>query len=315
MNQIGPGVDEVHDELLDRILSGFYPARSRLPSCRMLARELGSNSSTVDRAIRRLALAGRVRTYPRRGTFVVDAGEPVTDAVSVVESRLEQLLLWAGRLGLRPDQLSAVVGAVLDRIEAMPKVALVECNERDLRHVQELLQQELKVEVHPVLLGEASGRLLDEEFDAVVSPLFHLDDVADLVNAPDKVVELHLMISRASLRQLVESRTAERVVVVAPTRRGVQWMTAVVGQYYAGPLEAVQLGVNELDRLTDAPVVVTNNAAAVPDSVLAHAGRVITIEWEIDPRSLALLRAQIDRRLFDRRRQRNDWPSPGRNIA
>ena len=315
MNQIGPGVGEVHDELLDRILSGFYPARSRLPSCRTLARELGSNSSTVDRAISRLAAAGRVRTYPRRGTFVVDPGEPVTDAVSVVESRLEQLLLWAGRLGLRPDQLTSMVGAVLERIETMPRVALVECNERDLRHVQQLLQQELKVEVHPVLFSEATGRLLDEEFDAVVSPLFHLNDVAEVVTAPDEVVELHLTISPASLRQLVESRAAERIVVVAPTRRGVQWMTAVVGQYYAGPLDAVQLGVNDVGLLTDAPVVVTNNAAAVPDAALAHAGRVITIEWEIDPRSLASLRARIDRRLFERRRQRNHRPSPGRNIA
>lgn len=315
MSQIGPGVDEVHDELLDRILSGFYPPGSRLPSCRTLARELGSNSSTVDRAVSRLAAAGRVRTYPRRGTFVADPGEPVTDAVLVVESRLEQLFLWAGRLGLRLDQLTAVVGSVLERIETMPRVALVECNERDLRHVQQLLQQELKVEVHPVLLSEATGRLLDEEFDAVVSPLFHLNDVGEVVTDPDAVVELHLTISPASLRQLVECRRAERILVVAPTRRGVQWMTAVVGQYYAGPLDAIQLGVDEVDLPTDAPVVVTNNAAAVPDAALAHAGRVITIEWEIDPRSLASLRAQIDRRLLERRRQRTVGPSPGRNIA
>ena len=79
---------------------------SRLPSCRALAAELGSNSSTVDRAIGRLAASGRVRTVPRRGAYVrsLDGDEP--DARTVVTERLEELLLRARRLGLTGDELN-----------------------------------------------------------------------------------------------------------------------------------------------------------------------------------------------------------------
>lgn len=294
------GVDEVYDRLLDRILTGVYPIGSRLPSCRALARELDSNSSTVDRAIGRLAAGGRVRTVPRRGAFVenVDGDEP--DARTVVTERLQELLLRARRLGMTADELTSTVDSVLQRVDSMRRVALVECNERDLHHLQDLMQRAIDVEVQPVLIHEAQGRLLDHEFDAVVAPIFHLKDVAPLVEDVDQVVELNLAASPATLRQLVEVRDEERLVVVAPSHRGVQWMTAVVGQYFPGHIVGLHFGVDDLALLDDATVVVVNNAARVPDEVLAGVERLITIEWELDPRFVPNLGARIERALESR---------------
>ncbi len=294
MSAAPPGVEEVYDRLLDRILTGVYPVDSRMPSCRAIAQEMGSNSSTVDRAIGRLAAGGRVRTVPRRGAYVEDFDGDEPDPRAIVTERLEELLLRARRLGLTADELTSTVDAVLHRVDSVRRVALVECNERDLRHLQGLMQQAIDVEVQPVLIDEAAGRLLDDEFDAVVSPLFHLNDVAPLVRDIDQVVELNLSASPATLRQLVEVRDEDRLVVVAPSRRGIQWMTAVVGQYFPGQIDGVQVGADDLALLDDAPVVVVNNAARVPDEVLAGVDRLITLEWELDPRFVPTLRAHIE---------------------
>lgn len=294
------GVEEVQEILLERILTGAYPVGSRLPSCRALAAEVGSNSSTVDRAIRRLAEAGRLRTAPRRGTFVEPLSGDEADARSIVSGQIEDLLLRARRLGFTAEELTTMVGDVLERVDAMRRIALVECNERDLRHLQALVQGAIDIEVQPVLLDDARGRVLDREFDAVAVPIFHLRDVADLVDDIDQVIELNLVASPTALRQLVEVRAEQRLVVVAPTARGIQWMTALVGQYFPGQIDALVVGADDLSALDGAPVVVVNNAAQVPEAVLAKVDRLISIEWELDGRFVPTLRSRIEHVLAGR---------------
>lgn len=294
------GVDDVHGILLDRILTGTYPVGSRLPSCRALARELDSNSSTVDRAIGRLVAGGRLSTRARQGSFVEPLTDDLPDARAVLQSRIEELLMQARRNGVSSAELAEMVAEGLDRVESMRRIAVVECNDRDLRGIQELVQAAIDVEVQPVLLADAAGRVLDREFDAVAVPSFHLRDVVDLVDDMDQVVELNLVASRRALRQLVDARDEERLVVVAPTARGVQWMTAIVGQYFPGEVETLVSGVDDLAALEGAAVVVRNNAAQVPDEALVGIPRVISIEWELDSRFVPALRSRIEQALADR---------------
>ena len=294
------GVDEVQEILLDRILTGEYPVGSRLPSCRALANDLGSNSSTVDRAIGRLASRGRVRTVPRRGAFVEPLTGEEADARSIVSSQLEDLLLRARRLGFTAEELTSMVGDVMSRVDSMRRIAVVECNERDLRSLQKLVQQAIDVEVQPVLIDDARGRVLDREFDAVAVPIFHLRDVAEMVDDLDQVIELNLVASPAALRHLVEVREEQRLVVVAPSARGIQWMTAIVGQYFPGRIDTVLVGQDDLAVLDDAPVVVVNNAARVPESILSGIERLISIEWELDNRFVPTLRSRIEHVLAGR---------------
>lgn len=311
MSEQSIGVEEVYNHIFERIVAGRYPVGSRLPSCRALAVELGSNSSTVDRAIGRLAARGRVRTVARRGTFVEQVDGDESDARSVVAAQVEELLLRARRLGFTAGELTSMVGTVLQRVDSMRRIAVVECNERDLRNVQDLMQRALEVEVQPVLIHEAQGRRLDREFNAVAVPIFHLNDVADLVDDLDQVVELNLVASPVALRQLIDVRDEERLVVVAPSPRGIQWMTALVGQYFPGQIDAVHVGVDDLSALDDAPVVVVNNAARVPDEVLAGVERVIAIEWELDSRFVPALRSRIESVIA----LGNDHPTPTRGAA
>lgn len=297
---VTPGVDEVHQRLLDRILTGYYPVGSRLPSCRALAAEFGSNSSTVDRAIGRLASGGRVRTIPRRGNFVQEVQEAAVDARSVVAAQLDDVLLRARRLGFSGGELTTMVQVALERVDSMRRIAVVECNPRDLRQVQELVQRAIDVEVQPVLLSEAGGRVLDAEFDAVAVPIFHLNDVADLVRDLDQVIDLNLVASPTALRQLIGVRNVERLVVVAPSARGVQWMTALVGQYFPGQIDGVEIGRDDPALLDGAPVLVVNNAAQLPPDIADRVGRIIAIEWELDGRFTTALRARVENVISER---------------
>ena len=73
---VSPGVEDIHQMLLDRILAGIYPPGSKLPSCRALATELGSNSSTVDRAIAQ-NLASTIHKLRRRQGDTAAIGQHV----------------------------------------------------------------------------------------------------------------------------------------------------------------------------------------------------------------------------------------------
>lgn len=295
--EVSPGVNEVYSTLLDRVLTGRYPVGSKLPSCRSLADELGSNSSTVDRAIGRLATSGRVRTLPRRGTFVVGPEEGTIDAREVMAAQLDEVLLRARRLGFTAADLTEMVGGALSRVDSMRRIAVVECNERDLRKVQELVQQTTGIEVQPVLLRDTAGRVLDQEFDAVAVPIFHLNDIAGCVTDIDQVVELNLVASPAALRRLIGVRDVDRIVVAAPSDRGVQWMRSIVGQYYPGPIVGVDLSRDaDVDTgvLIGAPVVVLNNAGTLPPGIEEQIGEVIAIEWELDGRFASALRSRIE---------------------
>ena len=73
------------------------------------------------------------------------------------------------------------------------------------------------------------------------------------------------------------------------------------------------LGVGAIDGpaalappIDQAGVVVVNNAAQVPESVLARVDRLISIEWELDGRFVPTLRSRIEHVLAGRS---DDGPS------
>ena len=87
--QIKSAVDQVHDALLERIVSGELPAGARLPQ-EALAEELGVSRTPLREALARLASEGLVAFTPNRGATVAprDFGD------------LEQA--WRARLVIEP---------------------------------------------------------------------------------------------------------------------------------------------------------------------------------------------------------------------
>lgn len=293
-------LSEVHRALTARIGAGAYPVGTRLPPCRALATDLGSNASTVDRAIQRLVDAGVLRTLPRRGTYVVSMPADGSGGHAVA-SELRDAIGRARRAGLAEPEIRAIVAEALEAADgAAPRIALVECNEADLERFRTLVENASGLRVHPVLLADVGSRRLDE-FDAVATPLFHFQDLADVVADLDAVVEVGVVVAPAVLRRLAMLEPHQRVAVATPTARGVERIGALVRQYFAGDVVGYRLGSDPIERLAGVDVVVRSNAGELTAAERAAVREVIRVDWELEPGFAATFRSQVQRAVVRRR--------------
>ncbi|MDX6739633.1 winged helix-turn-helix domain-containing protein [Actinocorallia sp. A-T 12471] len=274
-------LNDVHRILRDRIGAGVYTVGSRLPSCRALAAELGTNPSTVDRALHRLAGDGFVRTSPRQGSVVTAAPESTALSAERFDRDLRGLVMRAQSAGLPAGDIQRMIADALASLRPAPRVAFVECNQRDLERMCALVERTSGIAVEPVLLADAAGRRLDAEYDAIATPIFHLRDLEGLVDSFDTVIEINAMPAPPLLRRLATLPSRLRVVVAAPTARGIDRMAALVGQYTPTPPERLLLGSDDVSRVAGA-VLVRNNASDLPAEAASLAAEVLTIEWDFD---------------------------------
>lgn len=290
-------VDDVHQVLLEQIGATAFPVGARLPSCRALARELGSNPSTVDRAIQRLAEAGLVRTIPRRGTFVSATEAPRGDVLASLTHDLDRIVARATAAGLSAEEIRSRFDEAIERANGQPTVAFVECNKADLEHMADMVENATGITVERILLDDVVGTRLDARYDIIAAPLFHLADVAEYVSGLDVVVEINFVAAPAVLRRLATLRPDQRVVVAAPTRRGLERMTALVRQYYPTDVEQFLIGTDDPGQLVGADAIVRSNAGSLLLDAAAGAGEAcaeeIVVEWELDPGFVSSFRARV----------------------
>lgn len=287
-----PSLTEVHQSLLERISSGAFAVGEKLPPVRRLAVVLGSNPSTVDRALQRLADAGLVRTVPRQGTYVTAMEPPPVSVRERLGSDLDRIIVRARAVGLGSEDLRAAFAAALQRASRQPTVAFVECNKTDLEHMAAMVENATEIELVRVLLDE-TVEPLDETFEVVAAPLFHVADLVDRV-ALDRVVELNFIPPPAVLRQLATLDHGACVVVAAPTRRGLERIGALVRQYYPGTVELFLSGVDDDRRLRAFDVLVRTHASGLTPEAIALVSHDIVIEWELDPSSAMTFRSRLD---------------------
>jgi DNA-binding transcriptional regulator YhcF (GntR family) len=293
-------VEDVHRALLDRICTGGFAVGSRLPSCRALARELGSNPSTVDRAIHRLAEAGLVRTSPRKGTFVSATDPPRLDVSGSLAEDMDRLVARAAASGLAIEEIRQRFDDALLRARQQPAVVFVECNANDLARMADLVENATGITLDRALLDDAGTRL-DQRYDVVAVPLFHLADLADHVTSFDPVVEINFVASPAVLRRLATLRPEQRVVIAAPSRRVFERVSVFVRHYYPDEVERFIIDVDPVEALAGADVVVRSHASRLPRAAAALVADEVVIEWELDPTFASAFRARVDMLLRRRR--------------
>ncbi|HSF86675.1 MAG TPA: GntR family transcriptional regulator [Acidimicrobiia bacterium] len=291
MNAQKPGVDEVYTALLERIGSGVIEVGDKLQSCRELANEFGSNPSTVNRAIRRLARHGLVRTEPRRGTFLVNAGAAPELGLDEVERVVRNAVLAARRSGLGPVRIRKLFESAL-AVGSRPAgaVAFVECNPVDLKRMSTLVENTTGVALRPMMLDELRPGW-EEDIDVLATPMFHLADLVEVSANLDKVVEVNFVPSASVLRELSMLSPSAVVAVMAPTARGVDRMRALVSQYYAGALLTPDL--NDPAPFDGVGVVVHPAAMDLDANDLASVPRTIVIDWDLDPASASTFAGRV----------------------
>lgn len=72
---IPPTMDELLDDLRERIKDGTYPPGSQLPAGRVLADSYDVSQSTISRAVARLREQGVLVGRPGRGVFVAESAQ------------------------------------------------------------------------------------------------------------------------------------------------------------------------------------------------------------------------------------------------
>lgn len=290
-----PGVDQVYSALLVRLQRGRYPTGSKLPSCRQLAEDLRSNPSTVDRALQRLADQGLIRTVARQGSFVAAPGLIRDASTQELTGAFEDLVRRARRAGISAADIRAMWEDGLRRVSRSPRVALAECNQRDLDALGERLQAISGLEITTVLIdGIEELPCLNTDFDVILTPFFHLNEVTQLVSDPDKLVAFSVTPSPKVLRRIGMLDPRHPVAVAAPTDRGLQQVGSLVRQFFGGPVLDFCIGRDDPATLTEVGAVVMSNASdarpLLPDSC-----EVITVEWLIEDGFGGFLMAQVER--------------------
>ena len=156
-------VDGVVDRLRSHILTGAYPAGSRLPNERELAEALSVNRSSVREALKRLEFLELIEVRHGQGSFVREISG--SSALQVIEALLgdrrtitrellRQLLEFRRHITIHVFELAAV-NHTTEQLERAR--ALIDREQRSAGDAEAALKIDLKLNA---LLGEATGNLM-----------------------------------------------------------------------------------------------------------------------------------------------------------
>ncbi|MEA5011376.1 MAG: GntR family transcriptional regulator [Angelakisella sp.] len=112
----------IYIQLVDRIklgiLSGEFPAGSRMPSVRDLAAEAGVNPNTMQKALSELERDGFLTSQRTSGRFVsVDDSIFAQVKESLAMEAIEEFLEKMARLGFDREQVAAMIASFVPKEE------------------------------------------------------------------------------------------------------------------------------------------------------------------------------------------------------
>ncbi len=283
--------DEVRSQLVRRILDGEWPVGARIPSCRKIAAEIGSNANTVNRELRRLGTEGLVRTEPRRGTYVTGSG---TSEIlqSDLQDKVEELTRQAIGTGLTREDLIAMIEQTFD-IARTTSIALAECNSTDLEEMANLIANSTGVRVSPILIDDLAERDQSTPFDLILAPLFHLAEVRSVVDDDEKILELNFTASTKTLKAVALLGDDRVVTVAASTTNGAERLAALIRTVFRGRVEQVVPTPDGAFEFESIDVLVYVNALMLTTADLVQPRQTICIDWQLDGNSVEQLRSRV----------------------
>lgn len=286
----GVSGEDVRREILNRIRGGSWQAGERLPSCRQIATELGSNANTVNRELQRLAQEGIVRSEPRRGTYVTG-----TDTVSLTSGTLrddvEDLTRRAQAMGVSAADLIDLITS--SYVAHQPSIAFVECNLTDLKQMTSLIINATGLHLYPVLIDDLDQSEGHADYDLIATPLFHFAEVLQKVGDDTKILELSIDASKATLRKIATLDPERLVSVAAPTAAGAERTAALVRTIFRGQVKEIVPTTGKAELHGPLDVLIYVNALELDEDDLSHARETIRIDWQLDGNSADALRSRV----------------------
>ena len=104
-----PVYEQIVDEMRKLIITGVFAPDERLPSVRDLARELGINPNTIQRAYRELENSGYLYSVPGKGNFAGARNEIDVSRRRELLARLGETVRELRYLGVAEEEIAAAV--------------------------------------------------------------------------------------------------------------------------------------------------------------------------------------------------------------
>ncbi len=204
---------QLRDLIKYYISTGIIRNNEQLPGVVRLSKELKVNFETVRKAYKELEKEGLISINRGKGSFAVLPQGTVlprikesfpSDVVLSPETSLKNILGKMWQQGKTEKEIKILVYKILRELsqeKPKPFVIFAECNQAQANEISQLLEDQLKIKVKPVLvnqLQEELNKLPSPELSvlAIVTTGFHLNEVRKIVaNLP---IDIHILISQMS---------------------------------------------------------------------------------------------------------------------
>lgn len=285
-------VEQVEFMIEDRQLTDG----DRLPSSRMLAKNLRINRNTVARAYRELREQGYVESQRRRGMVVIGAAEAQDRAQARVRARtvLAEATKECVALGLAAEEISSLAyhfGLHAEQLEV--KISFVECNAERANYFAGELSNRLGLPVEPAVLDRLDVAQ-DFQVDLVLTTFFHLSEVRRLARgSAAEVVAIVVAPHVRTLVQLAQVPKNRRVGILYSTKDQAEGIRDSLIQTGLNNIEVVSRETLAED-LQNVDVVVV--PTEMPELRTAVEDRVEVIEFGnvLDEASMRMVREVVD---------------------
>ena len=108
---------QLRDQIVSGIASGELKQGDQLPSVRELARDLGVNYHTVNKAYSLLREEGYVKVYGRKGVVVATPAAADAAFIQDTEAKLKKIIAEARAKGMAPGELTKLMEKLEDAAE------------------------------------------------------------------------------------------------------------------------------------------------------------------------------------------------------
>jgi DNA-binding transcriptional regulator YhcF (GntR family) len=271
---------QLKEQIKFLILTGTLEPGARLPTARQLGGFLNINRNTVLKAYQELVRDGLIEC--RRGAGCTVLEEPkvfprsaLARVLAVVDEAIEQ----AGELGVGPDDFAALAYARAKQrqdVHAKRRLLFVECSVEGAEALARRIEQQLDLEVTPVVLRDVANPTPEVEellgqVDVIATTFFHIEQLRALLPKTKKrVLALSVKPHLDSLLEIARIGEGTTVLLVCLTESGAWDMQRSLEDAGIKGLSYVLRGVDQPERLAAAvaehPVVVISDY--VSDQVL-----------------------------------------------
>jgi GntR family transcriptional regulator len=301
---------QLEEQLKFLILNGDLKPGAKLPTTRQLAGFLRINRNTVLRAYQELAREGLIDCRQGRGCVVVDerppdAAQPVpARLVGIIDGAIEQ----ARELGVSADDFATTAYARAKQrwdVQGQRKIVFVECDAQTAADFALVIQEQLDVEVTPLVLQDLEHPTPEverhlREARAVATTFFHIEEVERLLSRTGKeTVALTVKPHLEALVQVAGIPKGTSVALVCVDERNAGLMGQSLANAGIRDLDVALCGANEPQKLAEtlaqvSVVVASDHVADQVRPLVRPDQQLIVLNYmELDDGGINLLKSVI----------------------